>query len=180
MVPVARAVPPAVLREWAERVWQAPAAGGADLPTATVRTAARRAPASVDAPDGRGLDSGGEPATPRRVERGRTQASLWRAASGDEPGAARRVAHDHGPPRIRRAAADDGPAAARHEVLADAPAILRRMARAVESIEATEGRLVEIAGGASAEVRWLADDELAGGLQRVLERQARARGIDLS
>ncbi len=29
-------------------------------------------------------------------------------------------------------------------------------------------------------VRWLEDDELAGRLQRILMRQARGRGIDLS
>jgi hypothetical protein len=61
------------------------------------------------------------------------------------------------------------------------PDLVRRLARSDDSLEAVQSRQAEMTAGSPPAVQWLEDDdELAGRLQRVLGRQARARGIDLS
>jgi hypothetical protein len=62
----------------------------------------------------------------------------------------------------------------------DEPDVGHRLSRAVQSLEVVQASLARLAPGLAAEVRWLDDDEVVGSLQRVLGRQARARGIDLS
>jgi len=82
-----------------------------------------------------------------------------------------------------------GAPAGRQELVDDDPS-LDRMVRLLEDVvgelgaisaRLTEGGNRPLGSGRSEPaVRWLEDDELAGRLQRILMRQARSRGIDLS
>jgi hypothetical protein len=87
--------------------------------------------------------------------------------------------HEHGtdgPGRSKQTQAPGAPPQPPGE-----PEIAQRLARTVESLEAVQGRLADLGRGSAPDVHWLEDDdELAGRLQRVLGRQARARGIELS
>ena len=79
---------------------------------------------------------------------------------------------------------------ARGQELADSDPSLDRMVRLLQDVVgelgAISARLAEGgdrslgSGRSEPAVRWLEDDELAGRLQRILMRQARSRGIDLS
>ena len=63
---------------------------------------------------------------------------------------------------------------------------LTAMDRLAESLSTFENRMIETSRAKTAEqanseeIMWLEEDELAGKLERILKRQARRRGIDLS
>ncbi len=60
------------------------------------------------------------------------------------------------------------------DVVGELGSIGARLAEAGQRVDRDGPNAIEPA------VRWLEDDELAGRLQRILMRQARGRGIDLS